>query len=57
LYFPDLKIVEKPADMHKPKRGTLDISKARKLLDFQPDYNLEKGVEEYVEYMKKSFNA
>jgi len=55
-HFPDLKLVEKEVDKNIPLRGTLDISKARKLLGFEPKYNLEKGIEEYVEFMKKEFS-
>ena len=54
-YFPDLKIKEGEVDKHIPLRGTLDISKAKKLLGYEPKYNLEKGLEEYVEFMKRNF--
>jgi len=53
-HFPELKVVEKPSDKTRPTRGTLDISKAKKLLNFEPDYPLEKGVEEYIEFVKKN---
>jgi len=53
-YFPELKVVEKPSDKTRPTRGTLDISKARRLLGFEPDYHLEKGIEEYIEFVKKN---
>jgi len=52
-YFPDLKTTIKPADLIRPKRGSLDITKARELLGFNPKYNLELGLKEYVEYIKK----
>ncbi len=56
-HFPDLKIREEEVDKNIPLRGTLDISKAKKLLGFEPKYDLEKGLEEYVEYMKKDFKV
>ena len=52
-YFPNLTVIEKPADPHRPERGTLDISKARKLLGFNPEYFLEKALPEYIDYMKE----
>ena len=36
-----------------PVRGALDISKAKKLLGYDPVYTLEKGIQEYVEYFNK----
>lgn len=38
----------------RPERGALDISKARELLGYSPKYSLEKGLEEYINYVKKS---
>ena len=35
-----------------PKRGSLDIRKAKKILGYNPSYNLEKGIKEYYEYLK-----
>jgi UDP-glucose 4-epimerase len=51
-YFPDLEIAYKPIDVFRPKRGSLSIEKARKLIGYEPQYNLEKGVKEYVEFLK-----
>jgi len=52
-HFPDVeyKIIER--DAFRPKRGTLSIDKARKLLSYEPDYDLEKGIDEYVRFVKK----
>lgn len=54
-YFPQVKILSKSLDkkLRRPKRGTMDISKARKLLNYQPQYPLEKGVAEYIKFLKK----
>ena len=38
-------------DEKRPERGALDISKARKLLGYNPQYSLEDGVKEYYEYV------
>lgn len=35
-----------------PKRGSLDIRKAKKILGYNPSYNLEKGIKEYYDYLK-----
>ena len=51
--IPGVKIVEKKTvDVFRPKRGALDISKAKKLLGYKPKYSLEKGIEEYVKFVK-----
>jgi len=33
----------------------LDISKARKLLGYEPKYSLEQGLKKYVEFVLKKF--
>ena len=47
----DFKIF--PRDKFRPKRGTLDISKAKKLINYNPKYPLEKGVSKYISFKKK----
>ena len=49
-YFPNLtyKIVER--DTFRPKRGTLSISKANKLLGYNPAYSLADGVRRQVDF-------
>jgi len=53
IFFKKLtyKVVER--DKYRPKRGTLNIDKAKKLLGFKPKINLEKGTALYVKYVKK----
>ena len=48
LHFKILK-----RDSFRPKRGTLSINKAEKLLKYKPNYTLEKGLREYI-YFKKN---
>jgi len=50
-FFPNLKFKIKPRDIAKPSRGTLSINKARKLLNFNPKYNLKIGIKKYVQYL------
>jgi nucleoside-diphosphate-sugar epimerase len=52
--IPNLKTEVTPADGERPERGTLDISKARKLLGYEPKYSLEDGIKKYVDFVKKS---
>ena len=49
----DLQIVIEPAEVHSPKRGALDISKAEGLLGYKPKYRLEDGLKEYVEFVRQ----
>lgn len=49
--FPDLKIEERPPKEKRPKRGALNITKAKKLLGYEPKYNLEDGTREYVNFI------
>ena len=39
-------------DSFRPKRGTLSIDKAKKLLKYKPDYNLYKGIGECIHFVK-----
>lgn len=51
--FPNLKISYKKRDKFMPKRGTLDISKAKKLIKYRPAYPLEKAYPKYIEWYLK----
>lgn len=50
---PEIEVEEKPADERRPERGTLSIEKARKLLGYNPQWTLEKGIPEYVDFVNK----
>jgi len=52
-YFPDviLEIVER--EKGRPKRGGLDITKAKTLLGYAPVYGLEKGIKTYLDFLLK----
>ncbi len=49
-YFPDLIVQNKERDDTMPERGTLKVDKARKMIDYSPNYSLEKGYKEYIEW-------
>ena len=52
-HIPNVKTEIVPQEMKRPERGTLDISKARKLLGFNPQYSLEKGIAKYISHIKE----
>jgi len=54
-YYSDLEINFKKRDKLMPERGTLDISKARELLNFKPKFPLEKGFSKYIEWYADFF--
>ncbi len=51
-YFPKIKILKKEHEKGVPKRGTLSILKAKKLINFSPKFDLEKGIKNYFNYYK-----
>ncbi|MDB5104269.1 MAG: nucleoside-diphosphate sugar epimerase [Fibrobacteres bacterium] len=52
--FPDVKVNYLPKDVLMPDRGTLDISKARRLIGYNPKNPLEKGYLRYINWYKES---
>jgi nucleoside-diphosphate-sugar epimerase len=52
-YFPSVKIKFKKRDKLIPLRGTLDISKAVKLLGYKPNYDAKKGFDKYIKWYKE----
>ena len=58
FHFPKLKNpIYKKREKYVPKRGGLDISKAKKLIGFKPQYSLEKGISKYIKIEKKIRNG
>ena len=51
-HFPDLEINYTPKDKLTPDRGTLSIEKAKSMLDYQPQFPLEKGYVDYINWYK-----
>lgn len=51
--FPKIDIVFEERDALNPERGSLDISKARKMLQFTPQFNLTLGLSLYIEWYKQ----
>ena len=51
-HFPDLEINYTPKDKLTPDRGTLSNEKAKSMLDYQPQFPLEKGYVDYINWYK-----
>jgi len=51
-HFPGIKLTHQPRDGLMPERGTLSIEKARKLLGYEPEFPLEKGFVNYINWYK-----
>jgi nucleoside-diphosphate-sugar epimerase len=51
-HFPDLSVEVTERDAFRPRRGTLSIDKARRLLGYEPRYSLQAGVDEYVAFVR-----
>jgi UDP-glucose 4-epimerase len=48
----DVQVEYGEVPAHIPKRGTLDVSKARDLLGFEPNYGLEQALPAYIEHLR-----
>jgi nucleoside-diphosphate-sugar epimerase len=49
-HFPEVKIHHKERDRLQPSRGTLSVDKARQLVGYEPQYPLEKGFVQYIQW-------
>jgi len=52
-HFPGLEYEIGERDSFRPRRGTLSVEKATKLLGYQPRYTLQEGIDEYIEYLRE----
>ena len=50
--FPKIEVEYKNKEEFMPERGTLDILKARKLINFEPKFDLETGFKKYINWYK-----
>ena len=55
--FPALEVRYTPRDKLTPKRGTLCIDKAARLLGYEPQYPLELGLGRYVDWYRELTDA
>lgn len=51
-FFPEATISHKEWDRLMPKRGTLSVEKAKRLLGYNPQFPLEKGFADYIKWYK-----
>jgi UDP-glucose 4-epimerase len=51
--IPHTKLIVKKTDVFRPNRGALDISKAKKLLGYNPKYSLNEGMKKYIDFVRK----
>lgn len=56
-YFPNLEVQRAQRNQEMPLRGTLDITKARELLQYEPEYHLERGYAAYIEWYREKMAA
>ena len=54
-HFPDLEISYKPKDKLTPDRGTLSVQKARDLIGYSPQFPLDRGYVDYIEWYKEFY--
>jgi nucleoside-diphosphate-sugar epimerase len=55
--FPKLKVKKVDRDNLMPYRGTLSMNKAKLLLNFKSNWDLEKGYKRYIEWYVNFFNS
>lgn len=51
--FPKINVKYKNKEKFMPERGTLKIDKAKKLLGYNPQYEIEKGYAKYINWYKE----
>jgi len=51
-HFPNLDVNYVPKDKLTPDRGTLSVDKARRLIGYEPQFALEKGYVDYINWYK-----
>ena len=56
-HFPSVKINYLPKDKLIPSRGTLCVDKARRMIDYNPQFPLERGFVEYINWYKSIWNS
>jgi len=53
-HIPGVRVQRQPVPAYMPKRGTLNVSKAKHDAGYAPEYSLERGLKEYIEHLKKN---
>lgn len=55
-YFPNLQTKYEKKENFTPERGTLSISKAKKLINYKPSWSIEDGYKNYIEWYIDFYN-
>ena len=55
--FKDVEVNYVPKEKFVPERGTLNISKAKKLLGYKPSYSIDTGYKKYIEWYKNFYKS
>ena len=55
--FKHIKVSKNPREAFMPERGTLDISKAKELINFQPQNPIEIGYQKYIDWYKEFYKS
>ncbi len=50
--FPGIELKFNPRDSLMPERGTLNIEKARQILGYEPQYPIDKGFVNYIQWYR-----
>jgi nucleoside-diphosphate-sugar epimerase len=53
--FPGISVGHAPRNALVPERGTLDVSKAKSLLGYAPEFDVERGFRMYIEWYRNLF--
>ena len=56
-HFPSVKIKHLPKDELMPSRGTLCVDKARQMIGYNPQFPLERGFVEYINWYKSIWES
>jgi len=51
-YIPSTETYVEMKDVYRPNRGSLDISKAQDKIGYNPSYDLEEGMKEYIDFIR-----
>lgn len=54
-HFPGIKVQNEERDNLMPERGTLDVTKARRLIGYEPSWSLDRGYPRYITWYKEMF--
>ena len=53
--FPGIAVSHAPRSALVPERGTLDVSKAKSLLGYEPAFDVERGFRKYISWYRDLF--